>query len=119
MAEGALRRYFAPMHWRSIGLALILMGHAMSAHARDWSADGGRTQAYLFAYDVDRGRQAEFVAGYQEHLRWHVDHRDHLAWYGWFVANGPRAGAFIDGAFGVTLEEWDRRPALADDARHF
>src|SRR5262245_54781721 len=107
------------MHYRALILALLLMGNPMSAHAREWSAACGATNAYIFAYDVDRGRQPEFTAAYQEHLRWHADHHDHLAWYGWFVTNGPRAGLFIDGTFGISLDEWDRRPALAEDGRHF
>lgn len=103
------------------GLAALAAFGAMTmgADARTWSTEEGRHAAFLFSYDIDRGRESDFTAAYQQHLQWHVDHNDHLAWYGWFVANGPRVGAFVDGTFGVSLEEYDRRPALADDARHF
>jgi hypothetical protein len=90
----------------------------MQATARDWALEQGRA-AFLFAYEVDRGQQEDFIAAYQEHLRWHVEHRDHLAWYGWFVTNGPRVGAFVDGTFGITLADYDLRPDLAEDGRHF
>ena len=52
--------------------------------------------AFLFAYDIDRGKEEAFEAGYAAHLAWHADHADALPWYGWYVTSGPRTGLFID-----------------------
>ena len=65
--------------------------------------------AFLFAYDIDRGREDAFEAGYVAHLGWHAAHGDTLPWYGWFVTSGPRTGLFVDGTFGVPFEAMDRR----------
>jgi len=63
------------------------------------AAQSGGT-AHLYAYTVkDR---AAFEAGYRQHLRWHAAHADKLAWFAWYVTNGDRAGAFVDGTFGTT-----------------
>lgn len=71
--------------------------------------------AFLFAYDVDRGKEAAFEAGYAAHLDWHADHGDQLAWYGWYVTSGPRTGLFIDGTFGVPFAAMDQRVDPAGD----
>lgn len=65
--------------------------------------------AFLFAYDVDRGKEQAFEVGYAAHLGWHAEHRDTLPWYGWYVSSGPRTGLFIDGTFGVPFAAMDRR----------
>jgi len=71
--------------------------------------------AFLFSYDVDRGKEAAFEAGYTAHLGWHADHGDRLAWYGWYVTSGPRTGLFIDGTFGVPFAAMDQRVDPAGD----
>ena len=71
--------------------------------------------AFLFAYDVDRGKQDAFEDGYAAHLGWHAQHGDALAWYGWYVTSGPRTGLFIDGTFGVPFAAMDQRVDPAGD----
>lgn len=71
--------------------------------------------AFLFAYDVDRGKQEAFETGYIAHLDWHAAHGDSLPWYGWYVTSGPRTGLFIDGTFGIPFEAMDRRVDPAGD----
>ena len=71
--------------------------------------------AFLFAYDVDRGKQDAFEAGYAAHLAWHAEHKDPLPWYGWYVTSGPRAGLFIDGTFGIPFAAMDQRVDPAGD----
>lgn len=71
--------------------------------------------AFLFAYDVDRGKEEAFEAGYAAHLAWHAEHKDPLPWYGWYVTSGPRTGLFLDGTFGIPFEAMDRRVDPAGD----
>jgi len=71
--------------------------------------------AFLFAYDVDRGKEEAFEASYAAHLAWHAEHRDPLPWYGWYVTSGPRTGLFIDGTFGVPFAAMDQRVDPAGD----
>ncbi len=71
--------------------------------------------AFLFAYDVDRGKEDAFEAGYAAHLEWHAAHGDTLPWYGWFVTSGPRVGVFVDGTFGIPFEAMDHRVDPAGD----
>ncbi|MBO9560971.1 MAG: hypothetical protein J7515_20600 [Caulobacter sp.] len=71
--------------------------------------------AFLFTYDIDRGQQAAFEAGYAAHLAWHAAHGDALPWYGWYVTSGPRTGLFVDGTFGVPFAAMDARPDPAGD----
>lgn len=71
--------------------------------------------AFLFGYDVDRGREQAFEAGYAAHLNWHAEHGDTLPWYGWYVTSGPRTGLFIDGTFGIRFRAMDRRVDPAGD----
>ncbi|MET3667444.1 hypothetical protein [Caulobacter sp. 1776] len=73
------------------------------------------TAAFLFAYDVDRGKQEAFEAGYMAHLGWHAAHGDTLPWYGWYVTSGPRTGVFVDGTFGIPFPAMDHRVDPAGD----
>lgn len=90
--------------WIACAGALTL---ACEAHAQ---------AAFLFAYDVDRGKEDAFEAGYAAHLGWHAAHGDTLPWYGWFVTSGPHTGVFVDGTFGVPFEAMDRRVDPAGDS---
>lgn len=93
-------------------LALALAAATASAttvHAQQQAA-------FLFTYDIDRGQQAAFEAGYAAHLEWHAAHGDALPWYGWYVTSGPRTGLFIDGTFGLPFAAMDGRPDPAGDA---
>lgn len=92
-------------------LALITASAAPALPAREASV------GLLFAYHIDA--QAEFDAAYRDHLEWHRKKKDHLSWYGWYVIAGGRTGMFMDGTFGSGFEAIDRRPAIAEDARHF
>lgn len=74
-----------------------------------------QTAAFLFAYDIDRGQENAFEAGYAAHLGWHAAHGDTLPWYGWYVTSGPRTGLFIDGTFGVPFSAMDHRVDPAGD----
>jgi len=99
------------MTWKqtlpAIALAAGLVGGP--AHARAEQA------AFLFTYDIDRGRQAAFEAGYAAHLEWHAAHNDALPWFGWYVTSGPHTGLFVDGTFGIPFAAMDARPDPAGD----
>jgi len=71
--------------------------------------------AFLFTYDIDRGQQAAFEAGYAAHLDWHAAHHDALPWFGWSVTSGPRTGLFVDGTFGIPFAAMDTRPDPTGD----
>jgi hypothetical protein len=71
--------------------------------------------AFLFTYDIDRGQEAAFEAGYAAHLQWHAAHNDALPWFGWYVTSGPRTGLFVDGTFGISFAAMDQRPDPAGD----
>jgi hypothetical protein len=71
--------------------------------------------AFLFTYDIDRGQEAAFEAGYAAHLQWHAAHGDTLPWFGWYVTSGPRTGLFVDGTFGISFAAMDQRPDPAGD----
>ena len=73
--------------------------------------------AHLYAYTV-KDRVA-FEAGYRQHLRWHARHADKLAWFAWYVTNGDRAGAFVDGTFGTTPDGLAGRPDPKGDGADF
>lgn len=80
------------------------------------AAQSGGT-AHLYAYTVkDR---AAFEAGYRQHLRWHAAHADTLAWFAWYVTDGDRAGAFVDGTFGTTPDGLAGRPDPKGDGADF
>ena len=79
-------------------------------------AQSGGT-AHLYAYTVkDR---AAFERGYREHLGWHARHADKLAWFAWYVTNGERTGAFVDGTFGTTPDGLAGRPDPEGDGADF
>jgi hypothetical protein len=92
-------------------LALALAGMTAVATA----ARAQEQAAFLFTYDVDRGEEAAFEAGYAAHLQWHAAHADALPWFGWYVTSGPRTGLFVDGTFGVPFAAMDARPDPAGD----
>lgn len=77
------------------------------------------TAAFLFAYHVKPGMQAQFDEGYRRHLRWHEEKKDPLVWYGWYVSSGERTGMFIDGSFGAPFGAFDRRVEPKADAADF
>lgn len=79
-------------------------------------AQSGGT-AHLYAYALSD--KPSFEAGYRRHLEWHAAHDDRLVWYGWYVAAGDRAGAFVDGTFGTTPEELAGRPDPEGDGGDF
>ncbi|SFK19676.1 hypothetical protein [Caulobacter sp. UNC279MFTsu5.1] len=100
------------MTWRHATLAIALATTGLAggpARAQTEQA------AFLFTYDVDRGQEAAFEAGYAAHLQWHAAHGDALPWFGWFVTSGPRTGLFVDGTFGVPFAAMDARPDPAGD----
>lgn len=92
---------------RLLLIALAALSLTRPAHAQ--------SAGFLFAYDVDRGQEDAFEAGYAAHLGWHAAHGDTLPWYGWYVTSGPRTGLFIDGTFGVPFPAMDRRVDPAGD----
>jgi hypothetical protein len=97
------------MTYRHIFLALLL-ACPPAAIASD------APMAHLFGYRPAPGQAQRFEDGYLEHLAWHRAHRDPLPWYAWTVADGPRAGLFIDGTFDIPLDGLDKRPDPAGDA---
>ncbi|CAM2063780.1 hypothetical protein SCOR_00355 [Sulfidibacter corallicola] len=74
---------------------------------------------WIFSYRIESGRLSHFESGYRDHLDWHRRHKDHMAWYGWFVANGPRMGTFIDGTFGHRFDASKNRVDPQGDQEHF
>jgi hypothetical protein len=101
----------APMTWKHTTLAIALTAGLASGSARAQTEQA----AFLFTYDIDRGKEAAFEAGYAAHLQWHAAHADALPWFGWYVTSGPRTGLFVDGTFGVPFAAMDARPDLAGD----
>lgn len=75
--------------------------------------------AFLFAYHIKPGLQAQFDEGYRRHLAWHKQKKDTLLWYGWYVTNGERLGLFIDGSFGSSFGAFDQRVEPQADAVDF
>jgi hypothetical protein len=103
------------MTWKPVMLAIAL-AVGLGGAARAQSSEGAAEQAaFLFTYDVDRGQEAAFEAGYAAHLQWHAAHADTLPWYGWYVTSGPRTGLFVDGTFGIPFAAMDARPDPAGD----
>jgi hypothetical protein len=72
--------------------------------------------AHFFFYQPEAGKTAAFEQGYRRHLEWHREHHDPLAWYGWSVTDGPRAGQFVDASMGEPFAAFDRRVDPAGDA---
>jgi hypothetical protein len=102
----------APMTWKHATLAIALAAAGLaSGPARAQTEQA----AFLFTYDIDRGKEAAFEAGYAAHLQWHAAHADALPWFGWYVTSGPRTGLFVDGTFGVSFAAMDARPDPAGD----
>jgi hypothetical protein len=80
------------------------------------AAQSGGT-AHLYGYRI-KDRTA-FETGYRQHLRWHAQHADKLAWFAWYVTSGERAGAFVDGTFGTTPGGLASRPDPEGDGADF
>lgn len=95
---------------------LAALAFAVAAVPLPALAQRGGT-AHLYAYRV-HDRQA-FEAGYRRHLEWHARKGDTLAWFAWYVSEGERSGAFIDGTFGTTPEALAARPDQSGDAADF
>jgi hypothetical protein len=106
IAEGEVR-----MAWRHAALAALLAVGLVGGAAQAQTEQA----AFLFTYDIDRGQEAAFEAGYAAHLQWHADHQDTLPWFGWIVTSGPHTGLFVDGTFGVPFAAMDARPDPAGD----
>jgi len=94
-----------------LGLALLA---AVPAAAQE-AAKPGEKAAFLFGYSARGGDTGALVAGYKRHLEWHRERNDPLNWYGWFVIEGARIGRFIDGSFGLTFADFDKRIDPAGD----
>ena len=75
--------------------------------------------AHFFVYQVNSGAQAKFEEGYRHHLGWHRSHHDPLAWYGWTVSDGKRAGYFIDASVGEPFAAFDHRVDVEQDGADF
>lgn len=75
--------------------------------------------AYLFVYDVPAENRSSFETGYRQHLEWHPQVGDRLAWYGWYVVSGAGLGRFVDGTFGLAPEAFDQRIDPAGDRADF
>lgn len=75
--------------------------------------------AFLFAYYPKENKRTEFEKGYQQHLDWHRQKGDQLAWYAWYVQTGSRLGLFIDGTFGISFQAFDNRIDQAEDRADF
>lgn len=99
------------MTWKQTLTAIALAAALASGPARAQTQQA----AFLFTYDIDRGQQAAFEAGYAAHLKWHAAHRDALPWFGWYVTSGARTGLFVDGTFGIPFAAMDARPDPAGD----
>jgi hypothetical protein len=77
---------------------------------------GQGSAAHFYFYRPAAGMEQAFEQGYRRHLQWHRQHRDPLAWYGWTVADGARAGQFVDASVGEPFAAFDRRVDPAGDA---
>ncbi len=92
-------------------LALALLAVPLPALAQA----GGTAHLYAYAL-TDR---PAFEAGYRRHLEWHAAKADKLAWFAWYVTEGDRKGAFVDGTFGTTPEALAARPDPEGDGADF
>ena len=68
-----------------------------------------RDAVFLFSYRAKPDMEGAFAAGYKRHLAWHAAHADSLAWLAWTVIDGPAAGTFVDGTFGIAFKAFDDR----------
>lgn len=75
-----------------------------------------RDAAFLFAYRAKPEMDAAFAQGYRRHLDWHAAHNDSLTWHAWTVVDGPAAGTFVDGTFGIAFKAFDDRVDPRGDA---
>ncbi len=110
-----MQRYNTFFMLRTVGF-LLLLAMPPGLRAR---ADGPAAAAHFFAYLPKAGMQAQFDQGYRDHLAWHRGKRDPLAWYGWYVSQGPRAGQFIDASVGEPFAAMDHRVDPAGDAANY
>ena len=99
-----------------LGLAMLCVVPVVTAIASAAEGHDRGDAAHLFGYVPKQGVDARFDEGYRKHLEWHRGKRDPLAWYGWYVTSGERAGMFIDGSFGAPFAAFDRRVDPAGDA---
>jgi hypothetical protein len=90
-----------------LALALLAANQAVLAQ--------GALAAHFYFYRTATGQQQAFEQGYRRHLQWHRQQRDPLAWYGWTIADGPRAGQFVDASVGEPFAAFDRRVDPAGD----
>ena len=102
----------------AIFLACLLLWAPDAAQAQTGSADEA-SAAFLFAYYPKPGMRSELEDGYRAHLDWHRQHDDPLTWYAWYVVSGERLGLFIDGTFGLSFGDFDRRVEPAADRVDF
>lgn len=102
------------MSIRHIALRIVL-ATALLPCVRPALAQAGLA-AHFYFYSPAAGRQDAFEQGYRRHLEWHRRHEDPLAWYGWMVEDGPRAGQFVDASVGEPFAAFDRRVDPAGDA---
>ena len=109
------RRHGAPVGPTLLFALLLTM--ATPLDARQENAGASAPVAQFYSYRL-RDRAA-FEQGYRQHLRWHAERGDPLAWYAWTVSSGPRRGIFIDGTAGATFAQLDDRPDPEGDRRDF
>lgn len=75
--------------------------------------------AHFFIYRLAPGAEAKFEEGYRQHLQWHQDHHDPLAWYGWTIEDGERDGFFVDASVGEPFAAFDHRVDVVGDGADF
>lgn len=63
--------------------------------------------ARTFELRARPGFDTQLDDGYRRHLDWHRGAGDRWAWYLWEVANGDRAGLYVDGTFGHAWADFD------------
>lgn len=107
----------ARIHLTACLAALLTPGIRASAETPPQSPEPD--SAFLFVYDVPAENRADFEAGYRQHLEWHRQAGDRLAWYGWYVVSGAGLGRFVDGTFGLAPEAFDQRVDPAGDRADF
>ena len=110
------------MRRNSLSLTLRMLGFMLPLVAPPClrAQDAGpAAAAHFFAYQPKAGMQAQFDQGYRDHLAWHRGKHDPLAWYGWYVSQGRRAGQFIDASVGEPFAAMDRRVDPAGDAANY
>lgn len=94
---------------RSAALALVLIGVTITLPSRS-SAQAAASEGPIgrtFELRARDGLAPQLDAGYRRHLGWHAGAGDRWAWYLWEVANGERAGLYVDGTFGHAWADFD------------